>query len=71
MSTELLIERLIERKIGHNYSAYVHLNGTPGKILIRIYGFKINEPLILEKELLEELGTERFADLVVFMLTFS
>lgn len=71
MRTELLIERLIEKKIGYNCSAYVYLNVTPGKISIKVFGLKMKEPLILEKELLKELGMEGFADLVVLMLTFS
>lgn len=69
IETVFEIEKLINEGLGGG--VYVHLNGTIGKILIRIYGIKIKEPLIYNRELLEELGTKGFANMVVLDVTFS
>ena len=71
VAIELEIEKLINEGLGGGIGVYVHLNGTIGKILIRIYGIKIKEQLIYNRELLEELGTKGFANMVVLDVTFS
>lgn len=68
---EFRIEELINDGLGGGKSVYVHLNGTEGYILVKIFGMRLMEPLIYKNVLLEELGEEGFANMVILDSTFS
>lgn len=73
LSTALKIERLIEEKLD-SVDCFVHLNGTAGKILVKIYIYSTNtiiNALIYDMNLLAELGIEGFADMVILDVAFS
>lgn len=68
---EFRIEKLINKGLGGEKGVYVHLSGTKGYIMVRIYGVKLTETLMYESVLLEELGEEGFASMVVLDVSFS